>query len=395
MLSKVVRTIHPVGQGGFYTEEFFVNNAPEPMYRIAYDCGGKSKRFIENYLKALFPLSGNKKIDALFLSHFHNDHINGLDYLLEHGLVKRLVIPKLTNGLFFESLIYNQLENRDSHSTNKLVVSIKKKSIGIPITEVSEFDKANLERHEQQDINELPANISSGTKISIDHDVTWHLMPFNTPLTNNTKELSFSDFLKQKLSINADKQLCEELPNIVKTYGLKKLKPFYEEFFAVKDQNKYSMPLFSGSEDYADYKLYSKENHALLSKAIKLQQLDCIVNQQPNFCNSPCKQDTDGNNPNCLYLGDFDTKTYFNELNSCYLNLWKSIYSIQAPHHGSINNHCNELYDYAQFCFISAGAANYYNHPHNKTLVDIQKKCTLPIIVTEDPKSKLVFTYAL
>ena len=37
------RTFHPVGQGAFFTEQFFDNNKDMLLYNVVYDCGSKSK----------------------------------------------------------------------------------------------------------------------------------------------------------------------------------------------------------------------------------------------------------------------------------------------------------------------------------------------------------------
>ena len=86
---KLTRTIHPVGQGGFYTESIKDDSGKE--FLVAYDCGGNNKQFMEDYLKSFIHDSrdgGKMVIDAVFISHLHADHINGLEYLLKKVDVK-------------------------------------------------------------------------------------------------------------------------------------------------------------------------------------------------------------------------------------------------------------------------------------------------------------------
>lgn len=66
---------------------------------------------------------------------------------------------------------------------------------------------------------------------------------------------------------------------------------------------------------------------------------------------------------------------------------------LQVPHHGSEHNINNKLYYPARLCIISAGVTDKYGHPDQQTLVAIQNQRGIPIIVTEDPKTKQVFTY--
>lgn len=38
----VKRTFHPVGQGAFFTEQFYDNSQKKLLYNVVYDCGSKS-----------------------------------------------------------------------------------------------------------------------------------------------------------------------------------------------------------------------------------------------------------------------------------------------------------------------------------------------------------------
>ncbi len=57
-----------------------------------YDCGSKRPSILRGLIEAAYPAKRGE-IDLLCLSHFDADHINGLDLLLEHAKVKRLVLP--------------------------------------------------------------------------------------------------------------------------------------------------------------------------------------------------------------------------------------------------------------------------------------------------------------
>lgn len=71
----MIRTFHSVGQGAFYSEDF-------DNFKMVYDCGSyKNKDLIENEVKNSFDTK--EVIDAVFVSHFHEDHINGLEFLLK------------------------------------------------------------------------------------------------------------------------------------------------------------------------------------------------------------------------------------------------------------------------------------------------------------------------
>lgn len=92
---------HPVGQGLFYSG--LINAAPAKrngVFSFVYDCGSTSpRRFLYREiddLKALLPRvrSENvKRLDMLIVSHLHDDHVNGLEYLLNGVKVDTVVMP--------------------------------------------------------------------------------------------------------------------------------------------------------------------------------------------------------------------------------------------------------------------------------------------------------------
>ena len=74
--NKLYRIIFPVGQGGFAFE--ILNNTT-----VVYDCGSyTSQTLVEFYVDQLV-YNQIDHIDYLFISHFDDDHVNGLTYLLK------------------------------------------------------------------------------------------------------------------------------------------------------------------------------------------------------------------------------------------------------------------------------------------------------------------------
>ena len=100
---KVTRTLHPIGQGAFYTEKFEYEGG---QCNVVFDCGGTSsviEERVKDYCNSLSKgLSCNGKdkkptIDAVFISHFHEDHVNGLETLLNKAEVKCIFLPLLND----------------------------------------------------------------------------------------------------------------------------------------------------------------------------------------------------------------------------------------------------------------------------------------------------------
>lgn len=83
------RTFHSIGQGAFYTEQFFDQNNNTQL-SLVFDCGTlTSPRY--GLLKESISLSRlHDSIDAVFISHLHSDHINGLRLLLKMREIKNL-----------------------------------------------------------------------------------------------------------------------------------------------------------------------------------------------------------------------------------------------------------------------------------------------------------------
>ncbi len=78
---------HPVGQGLFYSGQF-------NEFRFVYDCGTDSGQVYMD--RALNGYEVDGKLDLLILSHFHDDHINGVKKLLAKTKgVREVILPYL------------------------------------------------------------------------------------------------------------------------------------------------------------------------------------------------------------------------------------------------------------------------------------------------------------
>ena len=105
--TKAECKFHSVGQGLFYSCLLSARNGRNiDKFSIVYDCGGIgisnniiAQAEITN-LKTYFKDSSPKTkcLDLLVLSHLHDDHINGLQYLLENVSVKMLVMPYISEA---------------------------------------------------------------------------------------------------------------------------------------------------------------------------------------------------------------------------------------------------------------------------------------------------------
>ena len=369
---KITRIIHPIGQGGFYSETL---KEGDQEVTVVYDCGGNSKPFMENYLKNYFPkidedpTKQKKTIDAVFISHMHEDHVNGLIFLLENYNVRYLFLPQLNLGELLEVYVYN---SKKSNSVGNQLLSIfyanNQDVMTFRDTLVYKVPHSNEDGLLQLEISENDLNIQQNNHIShfsrgmkIHYNRKWLFIPYNPPRHTilNGERRSFYNYFRDIL--NGGKEFgINDIKSIVKKIGKRACKEVYKEYFG--SHNSYSMTLFSGAvlsdiENYHnDYYYYIPWPHLPF------------------------------NSPNCLYMGDFEAKddVSLRNLRNFYNPIWESISSLQVPHHGSRNNHNPLLYNFARLGFISVGEKNRYHHPNVDTLIGIKEMYCEPILVTEN-----------
>lgn len=92
-LHHVHQCFHAVGHGTFLTGTLISDD--RSIFRWVYDCGSKRSIAINNALSRTdsWHLWKDGSIDLLVLSHFDDDHINGLESLLRRHKVRCLVLP--------------------------------------------------------------------------------------------------------------------------------------------------------------------------------------------------------------------------------------------------------------------------------------------------------------
>ena len=101
------RVFMPVGQGAFYIEKF------NDGFTVVYDCGSyKNTSIVEENIKN--SILDTKKIDLLVISHYHEDHINGLEYLFKNFDIDKMLMPFLDLAEKMESFIDADIHNNSN-----------------------------------------------------------------------------------------------------------------------------------------------------------------------------------------------------------------------------------------------------------------------------------------
>ena len=179
MLVEHIRKFMPVGHGAFFLERLLYEG--QRILPAVYDCGdSNSGHEVEKFALQEFGATDNEereKVDILFISHFDDDHVNGLTYLQPY--LKQ-------NTRVFLPFYYEHL--RDVYDRNKragitTVISILNQ-IGIkPIlvqyagTDV-QGDGVDVDEYDYEAANHT---IYSGQPITktIQGQPIWRYVPFN------------------------------------------------------------------------------------------------------------------------------------------------------------------------------------------------------------------------
>lgn len=328
------RIIHPVGQGAFFTEQFFDADMHNVLYNMVYDCGSRSagiKTQMERDIRNCF--HDRKQIDVLFLSHFDDDHVNRVEYLKKEGYLQgtRIFIPMV------------QDEKRlgiEPYKTNyDFILSLNERGENGTKVVLVDFDESNADNmapintNEPRIIEELVGEdvIKSGTTLKPKDNLIGELWRY-TLVNVQFKELI--DEFKQKL-VDSDpkldyKQLNDvdyvekNIPTLRKVYqGLGK-KPNEGTAINLNSLLVMSYPVVAERCNYVGFRnMYDR-------------YIDCQYKREIGYAGS------------CLYTGDTSANELFvwirieSMIKEC-LGLGSKVTMLQVPHHGSKHSYDEKL----------------------------------------------------
>ncbi len=390
-MCELIRTIWPVGHGAFYTE---VLHTPRGPISVVYDCGGKDTQIITdnvNHLLSRLPkANGRPVVDMVFISHFHKDHINGLQYLLKNADVKNLIIPQIDQNALLEAYLYNAITNAngdngdvDSDEQNIIFQLVQEGEIegNTNIVQVELYNNAERPRNDNQESREESQNkgrqdneitydvdnknpltnqLSSGQIISVKYlEEWWEYIPVNVFENAQSKLQSLINELA-KIVYNSTSLVNQGhvdfslLKSYLKNNSIKQIKEVYEKVFG-KNDNIYSLLLYSGSMKY-------ERQECNLLRFFG----DCLCDFGEccgrHHCCNCCFEGYIRHAVSCLYTGDFEPEsklngqTFVNIVREILRERWFYIGMVQIPHHASSNNYSNALYNFPKFAFANVNS---------------------------------------
>lgn len=312
----IIRHIHPIGHGAFYTEKFCDDTSTK--FNVVYDCGSLQKTIVMKEVGITY--SKADVIDLLFISHFHEDHINGIEALVNRVKSIRFVIMPLMRGntKYLLSLIAQSLGYSD---TAKFIQSpedyFKEKGCEAQVIYVSpeEADESD----EDVNVNDLSSLsqkdkkkvIKSGQKLL--YDKFWEYIPFNHEEVSRTRKF------QQKLRTN---QIIMPTAN--------------------------DMSVFSNAKLLGDIrKCYRQVCGGLNGNSLLLYSGAPLRVEHYEECEATIKK------TGCLYTGDCVLgKRISNTIKQKLASKLNSIRLIQIPHHCSATNFKQEVFQISNACDI-------------------------------------------
>lgn len=358
---KMERTFHPVGQGAFYTEVFYDRDCNQ--LSVVYDCGSNRpevdrinciNKFRREYLRGR-----DSEIDLLFISHFHADHINGLEQLLEGVNVGRTVIPMLSDEILLLTRVTNYLTYGERAEEADLIIRELYFQEGRGrFGDVRGVAPAMYENElSNNNVNRFPRSspIRSGEKIPFVEGL-WEYVPFNSVPLTDSRAVEFKERLAE---IDGDVKYQEKLKigELIKKHR-EEIKMLYRDVMKYANDNLYTL-------------------------VVKSSQVDGV------------QVDPDPFLARCLYMGDYyPTKESWHRLTNTFS--CDKIGTIQVPHHGSRKNFRDELLKVQNKKFlISVGSKNPSHHPDFWLVKKICDTGSLVQVVSEDPGSIYKRNYSI
>lgn len=358
------RTFVPVGQGCFAIEQI------DDFY-VVFDCGTITKHnantaldFLLNRIIEMLP--SDSCIRYIFVSHFDEDHVNGLNYLLTKYMVKEVVLPllsehqKILQLLCMTTALQSELRNEWIELILHPEEYIVRRQHETKITYIAPiyFNAARQDSY-------FRLTRPSGKPF---HYLDWVFVPFNFMAEERSERLYMKIINDTTIDI---KRLTGDPSYLQNKKNIQEVKAAYR--MISRDLNRDCMTVYSGSKIDSP-RLYNAK----------------ILSNGP-FDEKLMKSKLATLQAGCLYTGDYDTSTSerWQQLCEAYKYYWMNISFFQIPHHGAQSSFSDEIRKQNFVMVINAGNHNKFHHPNPSVLYSLQSSKKLFFWVNEIDYSKL------
>lgn len=380
---KMTRAFHPVGEGAFCMETFLVE---ETKYHFVFDCGSSTRLNLIDGTSAFVikqiesNLDSGEEIEAIFISHFDREHMNGLGELLKKHPVKKLFLPllKQESRLFLslkariefgnesEGFIHTLIENprdllqADEYNVEQIIL----------VDEVDE--EASRAVRDVVDFDEMDGIIASNTLLQCKFGMNipfWRFVLVNFREENRIQKL-VKALQQRELPVP---QNDEEVSGLWKAHQREIMEIFMSEIL----------------EDFSTNSLVVYSGKAMDEMEVEVQPIQSGKSWgecRTFFCVRS----------GCMYMGDYniERKLKWNWLKSLYQKEWNEISIWQLPHHGSSKNFNHEMAVHnAEIYVACAGSNNLFQHPSRSVIKKLELTGKIVYWVNEEVENRVVFLY--
>lgn len=402
---------YPVGQGLFSAGAIRRYDKKEPLFLWVYDCGTSSSQgLVDNSILNLKFFAGQrKKIDLLTLSHFDEDHINGVVRLLAEFKIGTLMLPYMPLAqrllIAFEEGSGGVDDSKTNFYLNPVAFFLSQDWPGIdrillvmPSGEVGPANPGDLQgplepepdnefqisydSTEPEDAVDLDSLVQAGQQKNTLVDFLrpgsritltkahWEFIPYNDDIKKEIK-VDFLEMVKAERS-----RLLSDSTSTARQDSLDKLKKAYDDLFGLSNRQRNIISLFLYSGPVYDNLNYYWLNGRKSGPWMQLRQwiwwkfLKIIARKFPMMLIEPKRIRC-----SILYTGDgyLNTNAKLKKIIK-FLNEHRvqKIGVFQVMHHGSKTNWRQGIGKAIapMFSVFSSDPDGRYRHPHPKVLQD-------------------------
>ena len=414
---QVTRCQYPIGQGCFSSGRIqsAQGESDSPVdFRYIYDCGSTSQQSLRDAVNRY--RKRTTSVDALFVSHLHVDHVNGIDRLLGAVKVGTVYIPYVdpvmpilelieaeAEGTLSASLVESRIDpeswfgrrgvsrvvrvlassDEGQPTAGPVDVPAPKMALGPPIRErtperPSPRTSARISRRAKR------SSMASGSPIRIARSRQghqWILVPHVDPAPASHSR-TFMGEIRTALKLRPRERITStRLADALRSpTATRDLRNCYERIVpggSRSRHNRVSMSLYSGPAGSKNESSWLYEIVARPATRPSPWWFETLKSPSPTAATKAVG-----------WIGTGDAELGVERVRTAWLETYwplsQHLSTLLLPHHGSRLNFHNELLDFPnlRICLASAGAR--YSHPHWSVIGEIQKRDRVLCHVSEN-----------